>query len=517
MKGNFFRLFIIILFLGSCLQSQAQTARVYRGTSLIGTYTTLAAASAAASLIGDSIVLSAHTFKEHNIPMPGGRIWQGTITATDTSTIDAESKGVIGLNIPVMGRALTIRDIICKNGSNVGSSTVVADGGGFYFLDSLILKGRTIIRNCYAQRCGGGVNFAYAYDWVKITNNRSDSFGGGVGNGIIAFDSVEISYNTSRFGGGIGYVSVAGITCSSHGVRIHHNTATVGGGAIYGVSNMTAGQITDNQAPLGAALYTTGCVSQLMQNVYIKNPSPSGNRQNEIYVRSGFFNMEGAWFGKSDTIGLIQVGPAPCDPTNAVRGKYAKANWSVNWGKPITSKDTLFPIGAGFTYSDGVPLPPKSLPWLVGNFSSSTGKMLIPKPKMSATDTMSSLFRTYVYSTKVDTTSKPINFVCIVDEDTFRSSPRVWGIDSIKLGITNNTKETQVMVYPNPAQEVLNIQGVEIGSSIMLYDLMGKLVLQKVCDSTITRLDVEHLTKGTYTLKIITKEGNEGSAKVMKE
>jgi hypothetical protein len=104
-----------------------------------------------------------------------------------------------------------------------------------------------------------------------------------------------------------------------------------------------------------------------------------------------------------------------------------------------------------------------------------------------------------------------------VDEDTFRSSPRVWGIDSIKLGITNNTKETQVMVYPNPAQEVLNIQGVEIGSSIMLYDLMGKLVLQKVCDSTITRLDIEHLTKGTYTLKIITKEGNEGSAKVMKE
>jgi predicted outer membrane repeat protein len=447
--------------------------------------------------------------------MKGGQIWKGTISLLDTSTIDAEGIGIIGVNPTFVGvgRACKIIDLICTNGFSA------LDGGGFYDLkDSLILKGRTIIRNCYAKRTGGGVNFAYAYDWVKITNNRSDSFGGGVGQAIYAFDSVEISYNTSRFGGGVGYLGAgAGIVCNSHGVRIHHNIATVGGGAIYGHPQMTAGQITNNQAPLGAALHTVVCVSALLQNVYIYNPSPSGNRQNEVYVRSGFFNMEGAWFGKSDTIGLIQVGPAPCDPTNAVRGKYAKANWSVNWRRTITSKDTLFPIGAGFTYSDGVPLPPKSLPWLVGNFSGSTGKMLTPKPKISATDTMSSLFRTYVYSTKGDTTSKPINFVCIVDEDTFRSSPRVWGIDSIKLGITNNTKETQVMVYPNPAQEVLNIQGVEIGSSIMLYDVMGKLVLQKVCDSTITRLDIEHLTKGTYTLKIITKEGNEGSTKVMKE
>lgn len=516
MKGNLFRLFTIILFLGYCFQSQAQTARVYRGTSLIGTYTTLAAASAAASMIGDSIVLSAHIFKEYNIPMPGGRIWQGTITATDTSTIDAESKGRIGLTTPTIGRALTIRDIICTNGTTVTSST--PDGGAFYALDSLILRGRTIIRNCYAKRCGGGVHYAYAYDWVKITNNRSDSFGGGVGNGIVAFDSVEISYNTSRFGGGVGYLGAGGgIGCNSHGVHIHHNIATVGGGAIYGHPQMTAGQITNNQAPLGAALHTVVCVSALLQNVYIYNPSPSGNRQNEVYVRSGFFNMEGTWFGKSDTIGLIRMGPAPCDPTNAVRGKYAKANWSVNWGKPISSKDTLFPIGAGFTYSDGVPLPIKSLPWLVGNFSSSTGKMLTPKPKMSATDTMSSLFRTYVYSTKGDTTSKPINFTCIVDSDTFRSSPRVWGIDSIKLSIEKVGKVLQVMVYPNPAQEVLNIQGVEIGSSIMLYDVMGKLVLQKVCDSTIATLNVEHLAKGTYTLKIITQEGNEGSEKVMKE
>jgi|GEM_PF-1492852 len=493
----------------------AQTAKVYRSGTLIGTYTMLADASAAANMIGDSILLSAHKFKEHNVPMKGGQIWQGSITATDTSTIDAESKGRIGLNTITTGRALVIRDIIFTNGSTLSST--IKDGGAFYPLDSLILRGRTIIRNSYAQRCGGGVHYAYAYDWVKIINNRSDSFGGGVGNGIVAFDSVEISYNTSRYGGAVGYVSGGGLGCNSHGVRIHHNTAFVGGGAIYGNSYMTAGQVTANQAPLGAALYTTGCVSHLMQNVYINNPSPGGNRQNEVYVRTGFFNMEGSWFGKSDTIGLIQVGPTPCDPSNAIKGRYAKANWSANWGKPITKADTLFPIGAAFTYNDGTPLPLNSLPWLAGNFSSSTGKIFTPNPKMSPTDTMSSLFRTYVYPTKGDTSSKPINFTCIVDGDTFRTSPRVWGIDSIKLSIDGVPMATDIVVYPNPAKDFLNLRNVPDGSQLQLHSLDGKLLLSERSKGTNTVLDIAAFPVGQYLLKVIIADGKTAVVKVQKE
>lgn len=142
----------------------AQTAKVYRSGTLIGTYTMLADASAAANMIGDSILLSAHKFKEHNVPMKGGQIWQGSITATDTSTIDAESKGRVGFK-PLggsIGRACVVRNIICENGTTVGSST--KDGGGFYTLnDSLVLKGFSIIRNCFAERCGGGGTYLYFY------------------------------------------------------------------------------------------------------------------------------------------------------------------------------------------------------------------------------------------------------------------------------------------------------------------------------------------------------------------
>lgn len=513
---------LLLFFALSCLLqiSFAQTARVYRAGALIGTYTTLADASAAANIIGDSILLSPHTFYEHDVYVYGGQTWQGTMTVTDTSIIDAESKGRIFLSGIGGGksRALVIRDIICTHGM---AKVTAKNGGAISFgPDSLILRGHTIIRNSYASERGGGISTGYAFDHVKITGNYSDSFGGGAGS-LAAYDSVEISYNTARFGGGVGAPG-AGFVAYSNGVVVKNNTALIGGGGVYGtIYNFVdeGPQIIYNSAPLGAAFYArinimSTLLTSNLTHARIYNPLPDGKRQNEIYLNGGKLEIKGTWFGKSDTIGLIASNPAY---PSSVTGKYSIANWSVNWGKPIISKDTLFPIGAGFTNNDGTSLPLNSLPWLTGNFSSSAGKMLTPNPKISATDTVSSLFRTYVYPTKGDTTSKPIHFVCSVDGDTFRTSPRVWGLDSIKLGINNATKETQVMVYPNPAKEVLNIQGVEIGSSIELYDIMGKIMHHEKAKMNNAVLNVKLLPAGVYHLKTTTTEGNVGTAKVVKE
>ncbi|MCC6187011.1 MAG: T9SS type A sorting domain-containing protein [Chitinophagaceae bacterium] len=436
------------------------------------------------------------------------------MTSTDTSIIDAELKNVIALaKTPKINRAVIIRNIICEN----GVSPAVGRGGfdGFT-VDSLLFKGYTVVRNCHSKGNGGAFYRAYLYDHAKITNNLADSFGG-AGCDIYAYDSAEICHNTAAYGGAVGYFSGGTITCNSPGVRIHHNTATIAGGAIYGMPNMTAGQITDNQAPIGAALHTLTCGAALLQNMKIYNPRPDGTRQNEVYVRSGFFNMEGSWFGKSDTIGLIKVGPTPCDPANAVKGRYAKANWSVNWGKALSKNDTLFPIGAGFTYSDGSLLPAKSCPWLVGNFTSSTGSFVTAKPVMQPNDTLSSLFRSYVYATKGDTSSKFISYVCSIDADTFRANPRVWGIDSISLSIQGIAETLQIKIYPNPTTEYLYIQGAAIGSTIALYDVQGRIVKSEELKNNNSQIDVRLLPKGNYLLKITTKEGEEGSAMVVKE
>ena len=516
---SIFVLALMMFFIAS--KNNAQTVTIYRGGIAISPVYSTIAAAAAAIQNGDSAVISAHTFYEFNIQLPTGTIWKGTQTTKDSTIIDAQKKGACAISIlkPGIVRNLVLRDIIFTDGEGAGIASNL--GGG----DTLKLKGYSSIRNSHSNKPGGAVFAVSLYDHAKLTLNTADSFGGG-GCFVWAYDSSEICYNTSRYGGAVGNSGGSGkFYCNSPGVRIHHNTATVGGGAIYGDGiMMTAGQITDNQAPIGAAFHSVTCGTNILRNVYFYNPLPSGKRQNEVFVRSGTFHMDGSWFGQSDTVGLISVNPAGCMWYDARHGKPAKANWSVNKGKPITNKDTLFPIGAGFTYSDGSPLPPNALPWLQGKFSSSTGKMLTPNPRVSASDTMSSLFRTYVYATKGDTTSKPINFVCIVDADTFRTSPRVWGIDSIKLSIGHKTLTTVVRVFPNPTSDYIHIEGLETGTSIELYDLSGKLVKNEKLKNGFGAaqpdkavLDVKNLSTGTYLLKITSKEGAVGTAKVMKE
>lgn len=513
------KLLLFFLFHLMLLHTNAQTAKVYRGGVLIGSYTTVAAACAAANTIGDSILLSAHTFKEHNIPMEGGQIWQGTITATDTSTIDAENKGRIQLtsSLGYKGRACVIRDIICTNGSTTGSGANNNGGGFLGIKDSLVLRGNTIVRNCYALGGGGAIyGSALLYDKVKLINNVSDSFGGASRVGLFVYDSVEIAYNRSMYGGAVGDIWGSEFHCNSPGVRVHHNTASVAGGAVYGFTFMTAGQITDNQAPLGAAMYTIPCGSGQLQNVRVYNPRPDGKRQNEIYLRSGSLDMQGSWFGQSDTTGLIIIGTG-FPVCTWLTGKPAKANWSVNWAKALSKKDTLFPIGARFTYIDGTALPPKSCPWLVGNFTSNAGVFLNPKPLMQANDTLSSLFRTYIYAIKGDTSSKPISYVCSIDADTFRISPLVWGRDTNKVNAIPSYATMPVLVYPNPTKDILMIQGLEMGCGIALYDVAGVLVKTISVTTPNVSVDLRDVAVGIYLLRVTTADGHIGTAQVRKE
>ena len=101
---------------------------------------------------------------------------------------------------------------------------------------------------------------------------------------------------------------------------------------------------------------------------------------------------------------------------------------------------------------------------------------------------------------------------------------RVWGIDSIKLSIGHKTLTTVVRVFPNPTSDYIHIEGLETGTSIELYDLSGKLVKNEKLKNGFGAaqpdkavLDVKNLSTGTYLLKITSKEGAVGTAKVMKE
>ena len=65
---------------------------------------------------------------------------------------------------------------------------------------------------------------------------------------------------------------------------------------------------------------------------------------------------------------------------------------------------------------------------------------------------------------------------------------------------TENVQSNVILVYPNPTQDVLMIQGVE-SQTLRVYDLQGRLL----CATNGTQVDVEHLADGTYLLQVGTQ------------
>ena len=70
----------------------------------------------------------------------------------------------------------------------------------------------------------------------------------------------------------------------------------------------------------------------------------------------------------------------------------------------------------------------------------------------------------------------------------------------------------QVSVYPNPANSVIHIEGIDEGSSISMYDITGRKVMQHPYSNEIS---IGNLSCGLYLLNITTAEGNVISKKIM--
>lgn len=72
------------------------------------------------------------------------------------------------------------------------------------------------------------------------------------------------------------------------------------------------------------------------------------------------------------------------------------------------------------------------------------------------------------------------------------------------VGLDAISAPNNVSVYPNPAQNVVNIQLDEnlVGSPISVYDIYGKLVIEESVNQANVKLDVNQLPSGIYYLRI---------------
>ena len=80
------------------------------------------------------------------------------------------------------------------------------------------------------------------------------------------------------------------------------------------------------------------------------------------------------------------------------------------------------------------------------------------------------------------------------------------------IGVNENSLESRIKVYPNPVSSTLHIDGISNGSSIAVYDITGRKVMQ---ESFSNELSVSQLRNGLYLLNITTTEGLVISKKIM--
>jgi hypothetical protein len=82
-----------------------------------------------------------------------------------------------------------------------------------------------------------------------------------------------------------------------------------------------------------------------------------------------------------------------------------------------------------------------------------------------------------------------------------------------EIFVTTGINETRinlvpfsVFVYPNPINEFMNLQIEDIdlaGLSFQLYDLQGKIILDKKVDGKLTTISISELANATYFIKVL--------------
>ncbi|MPL70015.1 hypothetical protein SDC9_15766 [bioreactor metagenome] len=75
------------------------------------------------------------------------------------------------------------------------------------------------------------------------------------------------------------------------------------------------------------------------------------------------------------------------------------------------------------------------------------------------------------------------------------------------LGLSKVNSDVEINIYPNPAENELNVSSsVEI-TKIEILNLLGQIIFTKDIKSSNTKIDVSNITKGNYIAKTYTKKG----------
>lgn len=95
---------------------------------------------------------------------------------------------------------------------------------------------------------------------------------------------------------------------------------------------------------------------------------------------------------------------------------------------------------------------------------------------------------------------------------------RINGVDNLEnLGVKSVTIDEGFSVYPNPVKDNLYVKAGKEITELHVFNSAGQKVLSQKNSTKTPQLNSSSLSKGTYILQMIDKEGNSTSTKFIKE
>lgn len=84
------------------------------------------------------------------------------------------------------------------------------------------------------------------------------------------------------------------------------------------------------------------------------------------------------------------------------------------------------------------------------------------------------------------------------------------------LGVDENVL-SQIKIYPNPVKDFLHIENLLSKTYLEIYDLNGRLLLEKTLTDSSEAVEVNFLSQGIYVYKIMDENQNSKTGKLIKE
>ena len=75
---------------------------------------------------------------------------------------------------------------------------------------------------------------------------------------------------------------------------------------------------------------------------------------------------------------------------------------------------------------------------------------------------------------------------------------------------------SNISVYPNPSKDIFSIKS-DASGSIVIYDVMGKIIKTENLDLGITNLDLSNYPNGIYLMKVINDSNQTKTMKLIKQ